>query len=409
MGNATTTLILVLAFYVLVAAAARTKFYKINAEEGEFSSPPPTNDSICKTMVEPWGYICHEHNVTTKDGYILSLQRMPNARSGAPAKNPPVLLQHGLLTDGITWLLNSPDESLAFILADNGYDVWIANTRGTKYSSTHVSLTPQDEAYWEWSWDELVTYDLTAFVQFVHNNTGKKVHYVGHSLGTLLALASFSENKLLNMIQSAALLSPIAHMANISSPLTRFAAKSFLGEELYWLGLHEFSPRAEPAVQLLEDFCSQPGINCSDVLVYFTGENCCINSSTIDVFLKHEPQPTATKNMIHLAQMIRTGTIAMYDYGAVDNMNHYGQTTPPVYNMTSIPNDIPLFIGYGGKDSLADPNDVKLLLQNLKYHSANKMVVHYVEDYAHADFVFGSNGNQLVYNPIMAFFGLNST
>lgn len=124
MGNATTTLILVLAFYVLVAAAARTKFYKINAKEGEFSSPPPTNDSICKTMVEPWGYICHEHNVlltqsillylinhlmsvkqsfdglqvTTKDGYILSLQRMPNARSGAPAKNPPVLLQHGILS-----------------------------------------------------------------------------------------------------------------------------------------------------------------------------------------------------------------------------------------------------------------------------------------------------------------------
>ena len=32
------------------------------------------------------------------------------------------------------------------------------------------------------------------------------------------------------------------------------------------------------------------------------GPNCCINSSRIDVFLQNEPQPTATKNLIHLSQ-----------------------------------------------------------------------------------------------------------
>lgn len=32
------------------------------------------------------------------------------------------------------------------------------------------------------------------------------------------------------------------------------------------------------------------------------GKNCCVNSSATDIFLQHEPQPTATKNMIHLAQ-----------------------------------------------------------------------------------------------------------
>lgn len=46
--------------------------------------------------------------------------------------------------DGITWLLLPPDQSLAFLLADNGFDVWIANTRGTKYSRGHVSLSPDD-------------------------------------------------------------------------------------------------------------------------------------------------------------------------------------------------------------------------------------------------------------------------
>jgi lysosomal acid lipase/cholesteryl ester hydrolase len=45
--------------------------------------------------------------------------------------------------DGVIWLLNSPDESLPFILVDSGFDVWLVSGRGSKYSS-HISLTPND-------------------------------------------------------------------------------------------------------------------------------------------------------------------------------------------------------------------------------------------------------------------------
>lgn len=106
--------------------------------------------------------------------------------------------------------------------------------------------------------------------------------------------------------------------------------------------------------------------------------------------------------------VIRTGTIAMYDYGNEnDNMDHYGQPTPPVYNMTSIPNDLPLFIGYGGKDYLTDVRDVQVLLDNLKDHDGDKLVVQYTDEYAHADFVLGVNANQIVYDPVIAFFKIN--
>ncbi|KAH7576679.1 hypothetical protein JRO89_XS01G0130300 [Xanthoceras sorbifolium] len=401
MANTLIELILVIAFCVLAAgAAARTKLYSIDGgREDEMLGI----DGICKSMVEPQGYICREHTVTTKDGYILSVQRMPKARSGKTADKPPVLLQHGLMMDAITWLLNAPDQSLAFILADNGYDVWIANTRGTNYSRGHTSLTPNDPAYWEWSWDELVAYDLPACVQFVHDQTGQKLHYVGHSLGTLIAFAAFSQKKLVDMIRSAALLSPIAHLGQMSSPLGKTAADAFIAEDLYWLGLREFAPRGEAVVKLLEDICQQPGNNCSNLMNSFTGPNCCLNSSRTNVFLEHEPQSTATKNMIHIAQMARKGTIANED----ENMNHYGQPTPPVYNMTNIPNDFPLLLSYGGKDYLSDVNDVQILLDNIKDHHSDKLVVQYREDYAHADFVFGVDAKQVVYDPMMAFFKLN--
>jgi hypothetical protein len=36
--------------------------------------------------------------------------------------------------------------------------------------------------YWAWSWDELVMHDLPSNVDFVYSKTGRKLHYVGHSL-----------------------------------------------------------------------------------------------------------------------------------------------------------------------------------------------------------------------------------
>ncbi|CAI9265050.1 unnamed protein product [Lactuca saligna] len=406
MAYTITTKIIVFLYLTSISEAIRN-VNSINSRD-ELSSSPINQVGICSLLIETQGYTCEEHKVTTKDGYILSMQRIPTGQGGKKSDKPPVLLQHGVLMDGGTWVLNSPDESLGFILADNGFDVWIANTRGTNYSRGHTSLNPSDPAYWEWSWDELVAFDLPASIQFVHDQTGQNMHYVGHSLGTLIAFSAFSKDQTLNMLRSAVLLSPIAYLGQISSTLARAGADAFLGEALYWLGLHEFAPRGKAVADLLSVICKMPGNDCSDLMTSFTGQNCCVNSSMTDKFLEHEPQSTAAKNMIHLAQMIRTGAITMYDYGNVDdNEKHYGQSTPPVYDMESIPKDFPMYLGYGGADELADVQDVNTLLKSVKDHDPDKLVVQYQDDYAHADFVFAVNAKKLVYDPLMAFLNLN--
>jgi lysosomal acid lipase/cholesteryl ester hydrolase len=49
--------------------------------------------------------------------------------------------------DSVSWLLGTPKQSLGFILADGGFDVWFANTRGTNSSRNHTSLSPNDPVF----------------------------------------------------------------------------------------------------------------------------------------------------------------------------------------------------------------------------------------------------------------------
>lgn len=78
-------------------------------------------------------------------------------------------------------------------------------------------------------------------------------------------------------------------------------------------------------------------------------------------------------------------------------MKKYGQPTPPIYNITSIPNEVPLFLSHGGEDTLSGVNDVQVLLDHLAdHHDPDKLVVQYKQDYAHVDFIIGFNADQLV-------------
>lgn len=369
---------------------------------------PPQELGICASSVTIHGYKCQEFQVTTKDGYILSVQRIPEGRleNGGGAKKQPVIVQHGVLVDGMTWLLNSPNQNLPLILADNGYDVWIANTRGTRFSRRHTSLSPASRKFWDWSWDELVTYDLPAVFDHVTQQTGQKTHYVGHSLGTLIVLASLSEGKLVNQLQSVAFLSPIAYLSHMTTAIGALAARSLIGEQLTTLlGIAEFNPKGKAVGNFLNVLCLHQGINCYDLITAFTGRNCCLNSSTIDLFLQNEPQSTSTKTMVHLSQTVRSGVLSKYNYDKAEyNLMHYGQVNPPVYNLADIPHDIPIFISYGGQDALSDLPDVRHLLDDLKVHNADKLQVQFVENYAHADYVMGVDANEVVYKPLIAFF-----
>lgn len=106
--------------------------------------------------------------------------------------------------------------------------------------------------------------------------------------------------------------------------------------------------------------------------------------------------------------MIRTGNIAKYDYGNfLKNRQNYGESFPPPYDLTAIPKEFPLFVSYGGSDMLSEVNGVKLLLNDLKSHDANNLVVLFRKEYAHVDFFMATNVKQVIYDPVISFFQAN--
>jgi len=76
---------------------------------------------------------------------------------------------------------------MGFILADAGYDVWMVNTRGNKYSTNHTKLDPAND--WEY-WDhasavEAAKYDLPCFIDYILEKTNlNSLTVLAHSLGT---------------------------------------------------------------------------------------------------------------------------------------------------------------------------------------------------------------------------------
>lgn len=106
-------------------------------------------------LVTKVGYEAEIHHVQTEDGYLLELHRIvsneQNAINNSTNPNRPVVLvMHGLLALSECWLLNGKNRSLGYLLADNGYDVWLGNARGTRHSRKHVVMdADRDKKFWQ--------------------------------------------------------------------------------------------------------------------------------------------------------------------------------------------------------------------------------------------------------------------
>ena len=340
-------------------------------------------------VCEAHGYQFQSYNVTTEDGYILTLYRIPAAKGKpiVPGK-PVVFLQHGLIDLADTWIMDIP--APAFLISDAGFDVWLGNSRGSYHSLGHVKYNYKtDPQYWQFTWQHMADFDIPAVIPYVLKATNqKKLAYVGHSQGTLQMFAHLSDNpSFIDNISIFIALAPIGTVRYLDITMFNVLKEVPLLKALENAGVYQFLPNKQENL-LFYSICYTFGPACDSIVGFFADmEVSADNTARLPTILAHEPGGTSTLNMEHWQQMTDylTYKVQRFDYGTTGNLANYGTKTPPAYDFSKVPGPVALFIG--NDDRLSDPTDDAWLVKTLPKQS----VVNITElpTFGHLTFVWG--------------------
>lgn len=168
------------------------------------------------------------HKVQTKDGYILTLHRIPSVqtwknRINNTLRKPVAFLLAGIYASSDAWLLNGHENSLPYLLWRNGFDVWLGNNRGNIYSRENIYYNSTDREFWQFSWHEMSVYDMPATIDYIRMYTGEqKMHFIGISQGGTIFLVLNSMLPQYNQaFKTATLLAPVAYVSNTKGSLAK--------------------------------------------------------------------------------------------------------------------------------------------------------------------------------------------
>lgn len=351
-----------------------------------------------------FGYQAEEHVVQTADGYLLGIHRLPYRRGeeqdGVPVNagmgsitKPVVYLHHGLLMNSEVWVCITEEERcLPFALVEQGYDVWLGNNRGNKYSKKSTRFSPASSEFWNFSMDQFAFHDIPDSIDYVLGTTSQpSLSYIGFSQGTAQAFATLSIHPPLNekinlFIALAPAMSPAGLSNGIVDSLVKaspdvlflaFGRKSLLSSATFWQSIL-YPPLF---------------VRVIDMALSFLFDWSCRNISPHQKLAAypHLYSFTSTKSVVHWFQIIRNKSFQMYDddisspfsIGASDR--YYKVAKFPTRNIKT-----PTVLVYGGSDSLVD---IKAMLRELPKHTMAFEIKHF----EHLDFLWAQDVDSLVF------------
>ncbi|XP_029655701.1 lysosomal acid lipase/cholesteryl ester hydrolase-like [Octopus sinensis] len=220
-----------------------------------FYSRPPLSATIWQNPVGLYdivvqrGYSWREYSVVTQDGYILTMQRINGKNISRP-----VFIQHGVLSSSVDWLIG-----IACVLADSGFDVWLGNVRGNIYSRAHSTLSPDEDEFWNFSFEDHAAFDIPAMVSFVLTSTNKdQLVYIGHSQGSLIGLIQLSRNQeFADKVALMIALAPTLSFQGVYCP--------FLSLAPYYRHFYVYSYLLQSSIQFLSLKTTPPLYNVSNI------------------------------------------------------------------------------------------------------------------------------------------------
>ncbi|XXH05733.1 hypothetical protein Hte_012169 [Hypoxylon texense] len=363
------------------------------------------NASDFTELCAMYGYTAEEHVLQTKDGYMLGVHRLAWRKgeedmkvNDGPAsiKKPVVYLHHGLLMNSEVWVcLTDASRCLPFVLVDRGYDVWLGNNRGNKYSKKSVNFPPNTTGFWDFSIDEFAFHDIPDSINYVLESTRQpSLSYIGFSQGTAQAFAALSIHPKLNeqvnvFIALAPAMSPAGLNNGIVDALIKaspqvlfllFGRRSILSSATMWQSIL-YPPIFIKVIDLGLSFLfgwKTKNISVSQKLAAYP----------------HLYSFTSTKSVVHWFQIIRNKSFQMYDDDvqtplSINTSSKYTKVAKyPTRNIKT-----PIVLVYGGSDSLVD---IKVMLRELP----NRTVATEIPHYEHLDFLWARDVDMQVFQHV---------
>ncbi|KAL1590274.1 hypothetical protein WHR41_01387 [Cladosporium halotolerans] len=369
-------------------------------------SSPIAQASDFVELCELYGYYAEEHIVQTGDGYLLGVHRLGwrrgeedqrvNAGPGTVEKKV-VYLHHGLMMNSEVWVcLTEKERCLPFVLVEQGFDVWLGNNRGNKYSKKSLHHSPTDIPFWNFSMDQFAFHDIPDTIDYILSTTKQpSLSYIGFSQGTAQAFATLSIHPTLNdKVDVFVALAPAMAPPGLASGIVASFVKS--SPEILFLA---FGRRAILGSATMWQALLYPGI-----FTYFIDKSLKFlfnwDTKNITAHQKLAAYPhlysfSSVKTVVHWFQIIRNGTFQMFDDEvakplAMSNGNKYYKVAKfPTRNIKT-----PIVLVYGGSDSLVD---IKLMLKELPKHTVAKGI----QKYEHLDLLWASDVDQLVFPHVL--------
>ena len=123
---------------------------------------------VCNDM-RTWSVDWEVIQVHTDDGYTMQTIHLLGGPDGPYeiTKNA-MLWQHGMggSAESYLWMLGNK-KPMVVSFAERGFDVYMANNSGTKFSQQHDVYTIKDAEFWAKDWSGMGLYDLPANVKMI--------------------------------------------------------------------------------------------------------------------------------------------------------------------------------------------------------------------------------------------------
>ncbi|KAH9485150.1 putative lipase C16A3.12c [Psilocybe cubensis] len=339
-----------------------------------------------------YGYIHEEHVVLTKDGYLLGLHRLPSkmgqkkTNPGSSTGKPVVYLHHGLLMNSEVWVcLTDAERALPFVLAELGYDVWLGNNRGNKYSKKSLHHGPNTAKFWDFSIDDFAWHDIPDSINHILEVTkAEKLSYIGFSQGTAQAFAALSIHPGLNeKVNVFIALAPAMSPPGLSAPIVDGLMKASPTLLFLFFGRKSILSSATMWQSILYPPIFASMIDRSLIWLFNWYSHNISTEQKIAAYA-HLYSFASVKSVVHWFQIMRNGCFQMYDDDVLSpvvrtSVSSYRPARFPTRNIVT-----PIVLLYGDCDSLVH---IETMLAQLPDHTVAKAL----HTYEHLDVLWGKN------------------